>query len=252
MREKPPMLIHVRRGYGTDGPYSLEQLRDMLDGGAVTFDDIVWVEGTEGWIPLNEVEGIYLRPAPELGGAPALVEEAPQTRPWVRYWARSIDIALICIIVGIPIGAFLPDGLNNRLVDQLIQFLAVTLWIPIEAALIATFGCTPGKALLRVRVSDKNGSNLSFGQALSRSFGVWWQGLGTGLIPFVTLATMLFAHNRLSNNGVTTWDRGGRFKVTHRKVGIVRTLIVIAIFAGIMAAAYAAVVDQQSLDSSPK
>src|SRR5262245_9462579 len=243
---KTPMQIHVRRGYGTDGPYSLEQLQDMLDGGAITFDDIVWVEGIEGWIPLDQVEGIYLRPAPELGPelGGALVEEGPQTRPWVRYWARSIDIALICIIVGIPIGAVLPDGLNNRLVDQLSQFLAVMLWIPCEAALIAAFGCTPGKALLRVRVSDKNGSNPSFGQALSRSFGVWWQGLGTGLIPFVTLATLLFAHNRLSNNGVTTWDRGGRFKVTHRKVGIVRTLIAIGIFAVIIAAAFAGVINQ--------
>ena len=244
------MQIHVRRGYGADGPYSLEQLQVMLDGGAVTFDDIVWVEGTEGWIPLNEVEGIYLRPAPELGGA--MVEEGRQTRPWVRYWARSIDIALICIIVGIPIGAVLPDGLNNRLVDQLIQFLALTLWIPIEAALIATFGCTPGKALLRVRVNNKNGSNLSFGQALSRSFGVWLKGLGTGLIPLVTLVTSLFAYNSLSKKGVTTWDRDGRFMVTHRKVGIVRTLIAIGIFAVIIAAAFAAVVDRQALDSSPK
>jgi len=247
---KTPMLIHVRRGYGTDGPYSLEQLRDMLDGGAVTFDDIVWVEGTEGWIPLNEVEGIYLRPAPELGGA--LVEEAPQTRPWVRYWARSIDIALIVIIVGIPLGAVLPDELNNRLVNQLIRFLALTLWIPIEAALTATFGCTPGKALLRVRVSNKNGSNLSFGQALSRSFGVWLGGLGTGLIPLVTLVTCLFAHNRLSKKGVTTWDRDGRFMVTHRKIGIVRTLIAIGIFAVIIAAAFAAIIDQRALDSAPK
>jgi len=240
------MLIHVRRGYGADGPYSLEQLQDMLDGGAVTFDDIVWVEGTEGWVPLNEVEGIYLRPAPELGVA--LVEEGPQTRPWVRYWARSIDTALICIIVGIPIGAVLPDELNNRLIDQLIQFLALTLWIPIEAGLIATFGCTPGKALLRVRVSNKNGGNLSFRQALSRSFGVWLGGLGTGLIPLVTLVTCLVAHNRLSKKGVTTWDRDGRFMVTHRKVGIVRTLIVIAIFAVLIAAAFA----QVALERSPK
>src|SRR5262245_61156664 len=244
------MQIHVRRGYGSDGPYSLEQLRDMLDGGAVTFDDIVWVEGIEGWIPLNQVEGIYLRPAPEFGGA--LVEEAPQTRPWVRYWARSIDIALICIIVVIPIGAVLPDGLNNCMVNQLIQFLALTLWIPIESALIATFGCTPGKALLRVRVSDKNGSNLSFGQALSRSFGVWWRGLGTWLIPFVTLITCLVAHNDLSNKGATTWDRDGRFKVTHRKVGVVRTLIAISIFAVLIAAVFAAVTERQALDSAPK
>jgi uncharacterized RDD family membrane protein YckC len=247
---KTPMLIHVRRGYGTDGPYSLEQLQDMLDGGAVTFDDIVWVEGIEGWIPLNQVEGIYLRPAPEPGFT--LVEERPQARPWVRYWARSIDIALISIIVSIPIGVVLPDALNNRLVDQLIQFLALTLWIPIEAALIATFGRTPGKALLRVRVSNKNGSNLSFGQALSRSFGVWWMGLGTGLIPFVTLVTLLVAHKRLSNKGVTAWDRDGRFKVDHRNVGIVRTIIAVAIFVGIIALVYIAVTDHWALDSAPK
>src|SRR5262245_44036365 len=123
MREKTPVLVDVRRGYGTDGPYSLELLHDMLNGGAVPFDDIVWVVVTGGWVRLTRVDGIYLRPAPERGCAPALVEEASQTRPWVRYWARSIDIALICIIVGIPIGALLPDGLNNRLVYQLIQFL---------------------------------------------------------------------------------------------------------------------------------
>src|SRR5215510_563645 len=248
------MQVHVRRGYGTDGPYSLEQLQDMLDGGAVTFDDIVWVEGIEGWISLDQVEGIYLRPAPELGPelGGALVEEAPQTRPWVRYWARSVDIALVCIIVGIPIGAVLPDGLNNRLVDLLILFLALTLWIPIEAALIATFGRTPGKALLRVRVSNKNGGNLSFGQALSRSFKVWWMGLGTGLIPFVTLVTLLVAHKHLSNKGVTMWDRDGRFKVTHRKVGIMRTLIAVAIFVGLVALVYFAVTDQLALDSEPK
>jgi hypothetical protein len=101
-------------------------------------------------------------------------------------------------------------------------------------------------------VSDKNGSNLSFGQALSRSFGVWWKGLGTWLIPFVTLVTLLVAHNRLSNKGVTTWDRDGRFMVTHRKVGIVRTLIAIAIFAVLIAAAIAAFKDRQALGSAPK
>jgi len=244
------MQIHVRREYGVDGPYSLEQLQDMLDGGAVFFTDFVWVEGTEEWIPLNQVEGIYFRPAPEPGFT--LVEEGPQARPWVRYWARSIDIALISIIVSIPIGVVLPDDLNNRLVDQLLQFLALTLWIPIEAALIATFGRTPGKALLRVRVSNKNGGNLSFGQALSRSFKVWWMGLGTGLIPFVTLVTLLVAHKHLSNKGVTMWDRDGRFKVTHRKVGIMRTLIAVAIFVGLVALVYFAVTDQLALDSEPK
>jgi uncharacterized RDD family membrane protein YckC len=232
------MRFHVRREHGVDGPYQLDQLRDMLDRGAVSFNDSVWVEGTQEWVPLNRVEGIYLRPAPEISAD--LAEEGPQIRPWVRYWARSIDMALIGIIVGLPIHIALPEEmLNNRLVDQFVQFLALALWIPIEAALIATFGYTPGKALLRVRVSNKNGSNLSFGHALARSFGVWLMGLGTGLIPLVTLVTCLVAHNRLSKKGVTNWDQAGRFQVTHRNVGMIRTLIAIAIFAVLIAVALA-------------
>lgn len=244
------MRIYVRREHGTDGPYPLEQLQDMLDRGAVTFDDTVWVEGTENWVPLNQVEGIYLRPAPEPGSA--LVEEGPQTRPWVRYWARSIDSLLIGTAVAVPFGAILPEELNNRLVDQLIQFLALALWIPIEAALIAAFGCTPGKALLRIRVTNKNHTNLSFNQALSRSLGVWLKGLGTGLIPIVTIVTNFMAYRRLSDKGVTSWDEDGRFKVTHRQVGIVRALIVIAIFVGFIALVFAGTMSQEMLDSAPQ
>jgi uncharacterized RDD family membrane protein YckC len=242
------MRFHVRREHGVDGPYQLDQLRDLLDKGAVSFNDAVWVEGTQEWVPLNQVEGIYLQPAPEIDAD--LIEEGPQIRPWVRYWARSIDMALIMIIVGFPIYIALPDELNNRLVDQFVQFLALALWIPIEAVLIATFGCTPGKALLRVRVSNKNGINLSFGQALARSFGVWLMGLGTGLIPLVTLVTYIVAHKRLSRKGVTNWDRAGRFQVTHRKVGMVRTLIVIAIFAGLLAFALAALTTPEALENA--
>jgi uncharacterized RDD family membrane protein YckC len=244
------MLIHVRREQGVDGPYHLDQLRDMVDRGAVALSDLVRVEGTEEWMRLNQVEGIYLRPAPEPGAA--LIEDGPQTRPWVRYWARSIDMTLINIVIGVFIYSILPDELNNRLVDQLIQFSALAVWIPIEAALISSFGCTPGKALLRVRVSDKDGSNLNFGRALSRSFGVWLNGLGTGLIPIVTLVTCLAAHSSLSKKGVTSWDQAGRFKVTHRKVGIIRALIAVAIFASFIALAFAAIAGERILDDTTK
>jgi hypothetical protein len=150
-------------------------------------------------------------------------------------------MALINIIVGFLLYITLPDEMiNNRLVDQFVQFSALALWIPIEAALLAAFGYTPGKALLRVRVSNKNGSCLSFGQALARSFGVWLMGLGTGLIPLITLVTCLVARNRLSRRGVTNWDRAGRFQVTHRKVGMMRTLIIIGVFAGLIAFTFTA------------
>ena len=48
------------------------------------------------------------------------------------------------------------------------------------------FGATAGKALLRVKVTNPDGRNLSYPQALSRSFNVWLRGLGIG-IPLVSL-----------------------------------------------------------------
>jgi hypothetical protein len=170
----------------------------------------------------------------------------------VRYWARSIDSLLIGIAVAVPFEVVLPEALNNRVVDQFIQFLGLALWIPIEAGLIAAFGCTPGKALLRIRVTNKNHTNLSFNQALSRSSGVWWKGLGTGLIPIVTIVMNVMAYRRLSDKGVTAWDEDGRFKVTHRNVGVVRALVAIAIFAGFIALIFAGVMSQETLDSAPQ
>ena len=116
------MRIYVRREYGTDGPYSLEQLQEMLDSSAVTFNDTVWVEGTENWVPLNQVEGIYLRPAPEPGSA--LVEEGLQTRPWVRYWARSIDSLLIGIAVAVPVAGGDDDPVVALVRRQLVEGVA--------------------------------------------------------------------------------------------------------------------------------
>jgi hypothetical protein len=47
------MQIHVRKEYGTHGPYSLDQLQDLIDNGKFAYDDMAWVEGTPEWVPLN-------------------------------------------------------------------------------------------------------------------------------------------------------------------------------------------------------
>src|SRR5262249_44153066 len=145
------MRIYVRREYGTDGPYSLKQLQDMVDDGTVSFDDSAWIEGTKDWVPVNQIKGIYIQPESEFGAAS--VEEGPQVRPWVRYWARWIDSLLIGILVSFPFGFILPEGLQNPFVDSLIFSIALMTWIPIEALLLVTIGTTPGKALLKISVT---------------------------------------------------------------------------------------------------
>lgn len=223
------MRIYVHRESGTDGPYSLEQVQVLLDRGDLTSDNTVWIEGTPDWVPLSQVKGIYVRPALEFGSG--LIREGDQIRPWVRYWARMIDTGLIWALVFVPFGLVFPEVAKNSIMVQLLWFVVLSLWIPFEALFLSTVGYTPGKALLRVKVSNQNGSKLSFDQAVSRSGGVWWKGHGTGLIPFVTLVTFLLAFQRLTNKGVTAWDQSGDFLVTHRKIGMVRVFATIAIYA---------------------
>jgi uncharacterized RDD family membrane protein YckC len=223
------MRIYVQTESGTDGPYSLEQVQYLLDHGALTSDHTAWVEGTPDWVPLSEVKGIYVRPASESGSG--LIREGNQKRPWVRYWARMIDMVLIWALVFIPFGLVFREAAQNRFVVYLLQFVVLSLWIPFEALLLSTVGYTPGKALLRVKVSNRDGGRLSFDQAVSRSSGVWWKGHGTGLIPFVTLITYLMAYRRLTIKGVTAWDQSGDFLVSHRKIGMVRVFAAIAILA---------------------
>src|SRR5262249_20392802 len=109
------MQIHVREEYGTHGPYSLEQLQGLIDKGRVLRNDVVWVEGTEDWVPLDQVTGIIVREAPIADSAP--IDKGPQVRPWVRFWARSIDGWLAIFLLAVPIGYFLPENWEHRLVS---------------------------------------------------------------------------------------------------------------------------------------
>ncbi|MDN3509667.1 MAG: RDD family protein, partial [Candidatus Neptunochlamydia sp.] len=99
----------------------------------------------------------------------------------------------------------------------------------VEAFLLATWGSTPGKWMLKVMVCDKNHQKLSFSKGVSRSFSALWLGMGAG-IPIVSLITMIVAAIKLKRNGITTWDRRGENKVFHGKIGVIRVIIVLLYF----------------------
>jgi uncharacterized RDD family membrane protein YckC len=223
------MQIHVQKDFGTYGPYSLEELQDLIRKGRFKYEDLAWVDGTPEWAPISQIPGIYSRPAPILHED--LVEDGAQVRPWVRFWARSVDGILIAILVSVPLEFLMPAEMNSRVGDRIYSATAMLVWIPIEAVLLSFFGTTPGKALLRVKVSNKDGSNLSFPQALRRSVGVWLRGQAIGIFPLATIVANFMSYRTLRDTGVTSWDRYGRFLVTHRTVGMLRAFAVILIFA---------------------
>ena len=127
--------------------------------------------------------------------------------PWIRLFARLFDYALLCMIIWAT-GFSFADSYEHWIPWELLA------WLPIEAALLSTWGTTPGKWLLKVKITP----HLRFEQALKRSLSVWMRGIGMG-IPFVNFFCLLIAYKKLRLLKTTSWDRDAYTKVTCGHLG---------------------------------
>lgn len=160
-------------------------------------------------------------------------ESSPNSRtprPWVRFWARFFDIYLFGVVAGTTLEFIAPE-LIEKSNDTMVGVILIFFWIFVESILMSVSGTTPGKAFLRTHVKKSDGSPIEMNEALSRSFRVWWRGMGIGA-PFISLITLTIAYRRLKEEGVTTWDKDTGFVVTHGEIGWVRILLMIAFFLG--------------------
>lgn len=139
-----------------------------------------------------------------------------EPHPWRRYFARTIDIVLFSFGAGLVVGLIGAVSGSGVLLVILSIVAWVFGWIFIEAALLATWGTTPGKLLFGITLRTAQGTKLDFGTALGRAFKVWFRGLGLSL-PIVSIVTLVMAYNRLKERGDTSWDADGGFQVTHRR-----------------------------------
>ena len=161
------------------------------------------------------------------------VKPAPGVRPWVRFWARSLDMFIFQFVIGVLAGLFMcvfpyigPLHWRGKII---VLVVLVALMALLEATLLATWGSTPGKALLRVTVRNSNGKRLDFGIALKRFLRVLMFGYGLG-VPFLNIATLLYSYDSLRVQGKTHWDDVGDCVVSHAKIGAGRIIVTILCF----------------------
>ncbi|WP_010250193.1 RDD family protein [Acetivibrio cellulolyticus] len=150
-------------------------------------------------------------------------ENSSNPRPWIRYWARSIDMNIFLAFLVLLKLIFFP----NRQLDITIASLGLyLLWIPLEAQLLSTWGTTPGKWLLNVKVRDSKLNKLTLKTALLRSLYVWTIGLGMGLFSSITIVISYFT---LKNTKITIWDKSFNCNILHEEVPKERLIIIIAV-----------------------
>jgi uncharacterized RDD family membrane protein YckC len=164
-----------------------------------------------------------------------------QPRPWLRYLARYIDIILytaiivIILIVVILVLRNLENDINllENMSKMIFSGILLLFFGLIEPLLLSYWGTTPGKKLLKIKITKEDNTSISFHDAFMRTIKVWFKGLGLG-IPLISFFTQINAYNNLSNDGITSWDKSGGFRIVHEKIAtwriVLATLIVVTVF----------------------
>lgn len=60
----PATRITVRHNDESFGPYSLDQVNNLLVQGRINASDLAWVEGTPDWVALSTIDGVLAVPPP--------------------------------------------------------------------------------------------------------------------------------------------------------------------------------------------
>lgn len=219
-----------------EGPISEEELKKKFFQGSLSKDTFLWSASMSDWqraFELFDFEKIrkekFFEEEPQISPREeSYREKRSHVRPWVRYWARQIDLLFASVLFSSIMLSF--SGLNT----SWFPLLLLIFWIFAEALFLSTWGTTPGKFLLGITLRDANKEKLKFSQALKRSCFVWFRGMGCGL-PFVQIIAMTLAYRSLELNGGTSWDLDHSWEIRHKKVGFLRVLFIICILMTILA-----------------
>ncbi|MEK8127096.1 RDD family protein [Paenibacillus filicis] len=144
-------------------------------------------------------------------------------RPWVRFWARTLDYYTFVFVLGL-IWEFMFPGFLEQIRSILLSLLYALVWLIVEGLFLTLFGTTLGKWIFGISIFNENGERLTPVQSFRRSLLVWWRGTGIG-IGLPKLIAAILGHSRLVREGITTWDRDMELVVVHGKIVLLRWLV---------------------------
>jgi uncharacterized RDD family membrane protein YckC len=131
--------------------------------------------------------------------------------PWLRFFARLVDIQIWAFLLAFTAGLLLPSlfqgqsFLTGGFGSKLFGWLLIPFALAVDAVSYSLLGNTPGKWVAGIKVKSLAGDKVSFLTYLKRNFSLYWFGLGLD-IPLVVLVTMWRNYSHAEGNETVRWD----------------------------------------------
>jgi len=122
----------------------------------------------------------------------------------MRLFARCIDLGLYVLLWYFATVFITPRGVAGQ---PLLDFLAAgSLMLLVEGALIACFKTTPGKAILGLSITKRDGGKLSLKEAYKRHWVAMFWGAGLMVVPLYNVTRMYVSYKTYMHYGELPWD----------------------------------------------
>lgn len=154
------------------GPYAEEVIVSMLTDGFLRPEDSFWKTGMSDWKPLSTAY-------PGVIPAQLLVPPNIQTPTYAGFWLRCaamlLDLVIVVIgsfLIGLVLGLFLAiSSISTEGMDGVFQIIGIVIcWLYFALMESSPLQATVGKRICGIKVTDMQGSPVSFGRATGRHF----------------------------------------------------------------------------------
>ena len=160
-------------------------------------------------------------------GTGTLVPASRMARFFARVFDTWIEIMAVGAIFGGLIGiiwGFDTNWMDGVGVEQVFGFVCLPFAMLLDAAIYKVFGNTPGKALIKIRVSTESGERLTAVAYMKRNLRVWAMGLALGL-PVFSWVTMFRQWRRVGKGMQASYDERCQYFVSASPCGWRRTAL---------------------------
>jgi uncharacterized RDD family membrane protein YckC len=172
------MQIHVAKSGQQSGPYTVEQVQNMVRSGLLSAADLGWHEGMAEWAPVHTIAGLGVPPPTGAAASPMGAGGPPADRV-KRLVATLLDGLIFGVTAAMAFGLGFVSGAGFHWgVGLLSGFgLMSIVWLGMlvcQCYLLAVRGQTIGKIVMGLRiVRFEDGGNPGFVKAVLLRTFLW-------------------------------------------------------------------------------